>query len=92
MSLKDNINDNGINLQIKLTPKAAANRIVVAEDGSLKVYVTVPPEDGKANAALIALLAKHFKVPKSAFTLIQGQTSRNKVVHVDRKLLNYPTQ
>lgn len=92
MSLKKNIDDNGIDLQITLTPKAAANRIVITEEGHIKAYVTVVPEDGKANAALINLLSKHFKVPKSAFTLVQGHTNRHKIVHVDRKLKDYPNQ
>lgn len=89
MSLKNNTDDNGIDLHITLTPKASSNRIVITKTGQIKAYVTVVPEDGKANAALISLLSKHFKVPKSAFTLVQGHTNRHKVIHVDRQLKNY---
>jgi len=71
-------------LHIKLTPKASANRIIEEseKDGisNLKVYVTVVPEEGKANAAMIEILAKHYDLPKSAFTLIRGHKSRSKVV------------
>lgn len=67
-------------LYIKLTPKASANRVVVLDDQTLKIYVTVVPEEGKANEAMISLLANHFNLPKSAFMLIRGQKSRQKVV------------
>lgn len=74
-------------LHIRLTPKAAANKIGPMDmdaDGApvLKVYVTALPEDGKANLALINLLAKTWKLPKSAFTIVRGATDRNKVVRV----------
>lgn len=46
----------------------------------LKVAVTAPPEDGKANAALIALLGKAWKLPKSAFEIVGGATDRRKTL------------
>ncbi|HIJ39271.1 MAG TPA: DUF167 domain-containing protein [Rhodospirillaceae bacterium] len=72
-------------LSVRLTPRASRNRIegLVSEaDGSssLKVSVTAIPEDGKANAALIALLAKSWKLPKSAISIIAGQTDRRKTL------------
>ena len=78
----------GVTLAVRLTPKAAADRIegVVAEAGGavrLKVAVTKPPEDGKANAALIAFLAKKLKLPKSGIRLIGGDTSRQKLLLVE---------
>lgn len=70
---------------IKLTPKAASNRIgdtTTLPDGTpvLKVYVTAPPENNKANQAMLALLAKHWGVPQSQLVIVQGATSRLKVV------------
>lgn len=70
---------------MRLTPKARAERIEgLAEDGDgrwrLKVAVTAPPEDGKANAALIALLSKRLKVGKTSFELEAGATSRQKTL------------
>lgn len=78
----------GVRLAVRLTPRASGNRIdgVVAEaDGGrcLKVAVTAVPEDGKANAALIALLAKCWKIPKSAFTITAGTTDRRKTLSID---------
>lgn len=71
-------------LQVRVTPKAKAARIVkeTAEDGGTlyKVYVTVVPEDGKANMAVIALLAKAMGVPKSSLAITRGLTSRDKTV------------
>ncbi|OGC23760.1 YggU family protein [candidate division WOR-1 bacterium RIFOXYB2_FULL_42_35] len=69
-------------LTIKVIPNAKKNQIIEAA-GQLKVKVTAPAVDGKANKALIELLAKHFKVKKNAISIIQGQTSRNKVVTID---------
>lgn len=49
---------------------------------SYKVYVTAPPEDGKANKKLIELLAEHFGVAKSQVRIIKGEISRNKIVEI----------
>ncbi|MDF1618973.1 DUF167 domain-containing protein [Pseudothioclava nitratireducens] len=72
----------GAEIAIRVTPKASRNRITEAEDG-LRAYVTVVPEDGKANAAVQKLLAKELGVAKSRLTLIRGQTSRDKVFRID---------
>ncbi len=79
--------DNGATVAIRLTPKAKTARITgIAEqaDGTaaLRLSVTAPPERGKANAAMVALLAKTWRLPKSAITLTSGVTDRRKVVHI----------
>lgn len=73
---------------VKLTPKASRNHIqgwVMDEKGDrlLKASVTVVPEKGKANKALIALLSKKLKHPKSSFSIISGETSRLKIIKVE---------
>lgn len=71
--------------EVTVTPKASSNRIKAdVVDGvlQLKVYVTVPPEDGKANKAVIELLAKELRVPKSSLTIVSGLQSRRKVVRI----------
>ncbi len=77
----------GVTLTVRLTPKAGRARIdgVRATPGgtALAIAVTAPPEDGKANAALIALLAKALHLPKSALHLTHGGKSRNKTVTID---------
>lgn len=52
------------------------------EEGKLKIRVTVPPEGGKANKAVIELLSKALKVPKSSIEIVRGDTSRNKVIFI----------
>lgn len=71
----------GAEIAVRVTPKASRNRIV-QEAGALRVYVTVVPEAGKANAAVIQLLAKALGVPKSRLVLIRGQSSRDKVFRI----------
>jgi uncharacterized protein (TIGR00251 family) len=77
----------GVVLHVRLTPKSSAARIGGVEDHGgkpvLKAYVTTPPEDGKANAALLVLVANWLGVPKSAVALASGQKSRLKSVAVD---------
>ena len=71
----------GAEIAVRVTPRAARNRISDS-DGVLRVYVTVVPEDGKANAAVQKLLAKALGLPKSRLRLIRGQTSRDKIFGV----------
>jgi uncharacterized protein (TIGR00251 family) len=80
----------GVVVTVKLTPKARGAGIDgVTEDLGpegprtvLRLRVTEPPESGKANTAMIALLAKAWRLPKSSFTIVAGGTSRLKRVHV----------
>ncbi|MCH8092615.1 MAG: DUF167 domain-containing protein [Proteobacteria bacterium] len=76
---------NGVSVAVRLTPKAANNRIGdirASADGkeALRVWVTPPPESGKANTALIALLAKEWKMAKGDITIKTGARGRNKIV------------
>ncbi len=77
----------GVRIALRLTPKASRNRIgpVAREaDGAtaFKAQVTAPPEDGKANAALVKLVAKKLGVAKSRIAIARGATSRRKILHV----------
>jgi uncharacterized protein len=77
----------GLRLAVRLTPKASATRILgfAAEaDGgiALKVAVTAPPEGGKANDALLALLAELLDLKRRDVTLALGAAHRRKLVHV----------
>lgn len=75
-------------LTIRVTPKASRNAVKVEThaDGSVlyRVYVTTVAEDGKANKAVIELLAEFLDVRKSALTIVQGLANRNKVIQVER--------
>lgn len=77
----------GVAVAVKVTPKASRTRILGlvrdAEGGSLlAVAVSAPPEDGRANAALIKLLAKEWRVAKTAITIAAGAPSRRKSLHI----------
>lgn len=75
---------NGSNQTFKLRviPRARRNQIIVADDGTLRVYTTAVPTDGAANDAVIKMLARHFDVPKSSIKIIRGAQSRDKVVQL----------
>lgn len=77
----------GISFHVRVTPKAAQNRIgeVMRDENDnpiLKVYVTITPEQGKANEAVIELLAKTWKLKKSQIFIKQGSTDRNKKLYI----------
>ena len=77
----------GASLAVRLTPRGgrdAIEDVVVDATGAkrLKARVAAPPEGGKANAALIALLSKAWKIPKSRFAIVAGPASRDKVVRI----------
>ena len=71
----------GTRIALRVTPRASRARLVEAGDG-LRAYVTVPPDAGRANAAVRVLLAKAVGVPKSRLRLVRGQTARDKLFEV----------
>ena len=79
----------GDTLHLRITPKAAKNRIKVEyqEDGSrlIRVYVTAIPENGKANQAVIKILAKELGVSKSSLIITHGHTSRDKIIQIEKR-------
>lgn len=73
---------------VRVTPKSSSNRIKIELDESgapiIRVYVTCVPEDGKANKAVLDLLAKELGVPKSSLSVLRGNTSREKTISIAR--------
>lgn len=74
--------DNGVTFAVKVHPRAKKNAITGELGDSLKVSLTSPPVDGRANEACIEFFAKLLKVPRSSVTIASGQSSRNKVIRV----------
>jgi uncharacterized protein (TIGR00251 family) len=77
----------GVRVRVRLTPRASASRLVglVAEaDGgvALKIMVTAAAEGGKANDALIALLARAWRLAKSDIAIVAGASERRKTLHL----------
>ena len=72
----------GATFAVKVHPRAKKNAITGEVGDALKVALTAPPVDGKANEACIDFFAKLLKVPRSSVTIASGQSSRNKVIRV----------
>ena len=70
-------------LRLRVHPKARKNAITGLRGDALKISVTAAPEQGKANDAVLALLAEVLDVPTSSIRLVSGAGSRDKVVDVD---------
>ena len=68
---------------MKVHPRAKRNAITGEAGDALKLSVTAPPVDGKANDACLEFFAKLLKVPRSSVTIASGETSRNKVMRVE---------
>ena len=68
---------------MRVQPKASRNQVDGYEEDILRLRVVAPPTEGKANAGIIALLAKTLGVSKSKLEIVRGHGSRDKVVSVD---------
>jgi uncharacterized protein (TIGR00251 family) len=76
--------DDCLYLDIRLQPRASRDEIIgVQADGRVKVRITAPPVDGKANAHLIRFLAGAFRVPRAAVTLVSGHSGRHKRLRIE---------
>ena len=71
-----------ITLAVSVRPSARHSRLLQAEDGSWRAELKAPPVDGKANAELIALVARHFGCAKSAVAIKSGASGRHKRVTI----------
>jgi uncharacterized protein (TIGR00251 family) len=72
----------GVTFAVKLHPRAKKNAITGEVGDALKLSLTAPPVEGKANAACIEFLANLLKLPHSSITIASGHASRNKVIRV----------
>ena len=76
------ITGNDIVIKVKIVPGSSKNKIIGAYNDALKITITAPPVEGKANKKCIAYLAKYFDVVKSKIEIISGQTSKNKLIKI----------
>jgi uncharacterized protein len=72
----------GVTFAVKVRPRAKKNAILRKVGETLKLALTAPPVDGRANAACIEFFANLLKVHRSSVTIASGETSRNKVIRV----------
>ncbi len=73
----------GVSFGVRLQPKAKKTAIIGELDGALKLGVTDPPVDGRANEALVRFIAELLKVSRASVTIAAGATTRNKVIRVE---------
>lgn len=72
----------GTTVAVRIHPRAKKNAITGEVGDALKLSLTAPPVDGKANDACVEFFAKLLKVPRSSVTIAAGLTSRNKLIRV----------
>jgi uncharacterized protein (TIGR00251 family) len=83
MARKFSDGQHGSALPIRVTPRASRNEIVeVLSDNTIKIRLTAPPIEGKANEALIDFLSDLLDVPKSSIEIVAGSTGRDKLVSI----------
>lgn len=73
----------GAALAVRVTPRASKNEIVdILSDGTVKVHLTAPPVEGKANEALLKFLAKVLEIPVKQLEIVAGANGRDKLISV----------
>ena len=80
ISIRDT--SDGATFQVKVQPRAKKSSIVGEVGEALKLALTAPPIEGRANQACVAFLAELLNVSRSSVTIAAGQSSRNKVIRV----------
>ncbi|MBV6459531.1 MAG: hypothetical protein HONBIEJF_02679 [Fimbriimonadaceae bacterium] len=70
-------------IDVRVTPRSSSNRVLIDENGLVRVYVVAPPVDGQANLAVEELVAKRLGISKSRVIVSKGQASRNKTLSID---------
>ncbi len=85
----------GAQFALRVQPRASRNAIAGVMGDAIKLVITAPPVDGKANQAVIEYLSDLFRVSKSSIVIVSGETGRNKVIAIRgvsaeqvRKVLN----
>lgn len=74
--------DGGCLVSVRVTPRASASEIIGVSEGRLRIRLQAPPVDGAANTALIELLSKVCRLPKSSISVLRGDTGREKTIRI----------
>ena len=70
-------------LRLKVIPRSAKSELAgTLADGTVKVKIAAPPEKGKANEALVAFLAEHYNVPRTAIKIVSGHGTPRKLIEI----------
>lgn len=70
----------GVRVHLFIQPKSSKNEVVGPHNGEIKIKITAPPIDGRANEGLIEFLSDYFDIPKRSVLLVKGETGRHKTV------------
>ena len=74
--------DTGFSILLKVKPNSKKNSIIGAHGNRLKISVTAPPEDGKANKAIMKMIAKELSIKPAQLEIVAGRASRDKKLHI----------
>jgi uncharacterized protein (TIGR00251 family) len=74
--------ENGVFLRVHAKPRSSKSRVLGVREGVLDVAIAAPPVDGAANDELVRTIAAHFGIPKGRVTLVSGESSKHKRVHL----------
>jgi uncharacterized protein (TIGR00251 family) len=74
--------DGGVTFDIAVKPRSSREKVGPVQCDRLVVAVNAPPVDGKANEAVVRVLAEAFRVPRSAVTILRGETGRKKTIRI----------
>lgn len=83
MSFFETTLDGAISIYIRAIPNSSKSAIGGIHNKMLKVYLTSPPQDGKANKELIALLSKALDISRSKVVIEKGETDKNKIILIE---------
>ena len=75
----------GCTLAVRVQPGAKKNAVTGIHAGAVRISLTTPPIEGRANEALIAFLAELLHLPRARISLLSGTTSRTKALHITGK-------
>lgn len=81
--IEHQIRDGRLVFRVQVAPRSSRSEVVGEHNGSLRVRLSAPPVDGAANEELIHVLAKTFKVSRSAVTIVSGHSGRLKQVSIE---------
>lgn len=72
----------GVSIQVRVVPRAARTELAGIEQGTLKIRISAPPIEGRANGEVVSFLAKVLRISPSQIAIASGEKSRNKRVEI----------
>jgi uncharacterized protein len=70
-------------LTVRVKPNARKNEVIRDADGSITIFVNVPPKEGRANEKMIELLSDYFQKPKRSISIVTGFKGKNKILEIE---------